>query len=219
MFHIAIAVASGPFIYVYKNLRPYFKFTLPSLEIHQMEHEAWNQYKDVNMLTAYLLHCRQFCQCYGRWHISYCLQFAGCIYNPTLHALSDNVSLRCRSRIGTATSLTIWHSTGMCNKRVNKCVSRLARRKSHRTALVDAATPSFSLRHRRCHPSPATKHARPPALQQHRLAARSYHSYGSRVGLRSTVHFLSLVTLTFDLQKGRRPVRIVGQHTCKISRL
>ncbi|KAG7280084.1 hypothetical protein CRUP_018040 [Coryphaenoides rupestris] len=33
----AIAVASGPFIYVYKNLRPYFKFTLPSLEINALE--------------------------------------------------------------------------------------------------------------------------------------------------------------------------------------
>ncbi|WAR19476.1 BBS1-like protein [Mya arenaria] len=28
----AIAVASGPFIYIYKNLKPYFKFTLPPLE-------------------------------------------------------------------------------------------------------------------------------------------------------------------------------------------
>ena len=54
MPHLAIAVASGPCIYVYKNLRPYFKFTLPVLEIHQMEHEAWNQYKDVNMITCLL---------------------------------------------------------------------------------------------------------------------------------------------------------------------
>ncbi len=29
----AVAVASGSFVYVYKNLRPYFKFTLPSLEV------------------------------------------------------------------------------------------------------------------------------------------------------------------------------------------
>lgn len=33
----AVAVASGPCIYVYKNLRPYFKFTLPSLDIHPLE--------------------------------------------------------------------------------------------------------------------------------------------------------------------------------------
>lgn len=33
----AVAVASGPCIYVYKNLRPYFKFTLPSLEVNALE--------------------------------------------------------------------------------------------------------------------------------------------------------------------------------------
>ena len=29
----AVAVAAGPFVYVYKNLRPYFKFALPHLEV------------------------------------------------------------------------------------------------------------------------------------------------------------------------------------------
>lgn len=33
----AVAVASGPCIYVYKNLRPYFKFTLPGLEVNSLE--------------------------------------------------------------------------------------------------------------------------------------------------------------------------------------
>lgn len=33
----AIAVASGPCVYVYKNLRPYFKFTLPGLEVNALE--------------------------------------------------------------------------------------------------------------------------------------------------------------------------------------
>ncbi|XP_059157343.1 Bardet-Biedl syndrome 1 protein homolog [Physella acuta] len=42
----AIAVASGPYIYVYKNLRPYFKFTLPPLEIHPVEEDLWNQAKE-----------------------------------------------------------------------------------------------------------------------------------------------------------------------------
>ena len=45
----AIAVASGPFIYVYKNLRPYFKFTLPSMEINPVEQDLWNQAKDVSV--------------------------------------------------------------------------------------------------------------------------------------------------------------------------
>lgn len=33
----AVAVASGPCVYVYKNLRPYFKFTLPGLEVNALE--------------------------------------------------------------------------------------------------------------------------------------------------------------------------------------
>ena len=47
----AVAVASGPFIYVYKNLRPYFKFTLPSLEINQVEDDLWSQAKDVSIYS------------------------------------------------------------------------------------------------------------------------------------------------------------------------
>lgn len=43
----AIAVASGPYIYVYKNLRPYFKFTLPTLEVNPVESDLWNQVKEV----------------------------------------------------------------------------------------------------------------------------------------------------------------------------
>ncbi|XP_072312573.1 Bardet-Biedl syndrome 1 protein [Eucyclogobius newberryi] len=39
----ALAVASGPCVYVYKNLRPYFKFTLPGLEVDPLEQEVWQQ--------------------------------------------------------------------------------------------------------------------------------------------------------------------------------
>ncbi|CAN0407445.1 BBSome complex member BBS1 isoform X1 [Lampetra fluviatilis] len=42
----AIAVASGPFVYVYKNLRPYFKFTLPPLEVNQLEMDLWIQARE-----------------------------------------------------------------------------------------------------------------------------------------------------------------------------
>lgn len=42
----AIAVASGPFIYIYKNLRPYFKFTLPPLEVNSVEEDLWNQVRE-----------------------------------------------------------------------------------------------------------------------------------------------------------------------------
>lgn len=37
----AVAVASGAHIYIYKNMKPYFKFTLPTLEIHSSERELW----------------------------------------------------------------------------------------------------------------------------------------------------------------------------------
>ncbi len=33
----AVAVATGSFVYVYRNLRPYFKFTLPAVDIHVTE--------------------------------------------------------------------------------------------------------------------------------------------------------------------------------------
>lgn len=42
----AVAVASGPFIYIYKNSRPYFKFTTPPLEVNTVETDAWNQVKE-----------------------------------------------------------------------------------------------------------------------------------------------------------------------------
>ena len=42
----AVAVASGPFIYIYKNLRPYFKFTLPPLDVNAVEQDLWSQAKD-----------------------------------------------------------------------------------------------------------------------------------------------------------------------------
>lgn len=49
----AIAVCSGPFIYVYKNLRPYYKFSMPTLEINVTEQELWAQVKDgkINSFT------------------------------------------------------------------------------------------------------------------------------------------------------------------------
>ncbi|XP_015781320.1 Bardet-Biedl syndrome 1 protein-like isoform X2 [Tetranychus urticae] len=39
----AIGVASGSYLYIYKNLKPFYKFGLPSLEIHPSEQDAWNQ--------------------------------------------------------------------------------------------------------------------------------------------------------------------------------
>ncbi|XP_061886580.1 Bardet-Biedl syndrome 1 protein homolog isoform X2 [Entelurus aequoreus] len=42
----AVAVASGPCVYVYKNLRPYCKFTLPSLDVNALEQDVWQQARE-----------------------------------------------------------------------------------------------------------------------------------------------------------------------------
>lgn len=42
----AIAVASGHYLYIYKSLKPFYKFQLPSLPTNQTEIDAWNQVKE-----------------------------------------------------------------------------------------------------------------------------------------------------------------------------
>lgn len=44
----ALAIASGPCVYVYKNLKPYFKFSLPLLPTNPLEQDLWNQAKEVS---------------------------------------------------------------------------------------------------------------------------------------------------------------------------
>ena len=39
----AVAVAAGSFVYVYKNLRPYFKFTLPHLQVRTSPDKVYMQ--------------------------------------------------------------------------------------------------------------------------------------------------------------------------------
>lgn len=41
----AVAVASGSGLFVYKNLRPAFQFTLPSLDVNDIEKDIWNRAK------------------------------------------------------------------------------------------------------------------------------------------------------------------------------
>lgn len=54
-----IAVASGPFIFVYKNMKPYYKFSLPLLPLNSIEEDIWYQAKkntiNVNLLRESLL--------------------------------------------------------------------------------------------------------------------------------------------------------------------
>ncbi|XP_054167725.1 Bardet-Biedl syndrome 1 protein homolog [Oppia nitens] len=42
----AIAVASGSYLYVYKNMKPFYKFCLPTHEVNPTEMDAWLQAKD-----------------------------------------------------------------------------------------------------------------------------------------------------------------------------
>ncbi|RWS02729.1 Bardet-Biedl syndrome 1 protein-like protein, partial [Dinothrombium tinctorium] len=42
----AIAVASGAYLYIYKNLKPFYKFALPDLPVNETEYEAWTLAKD-----------------------------------------------------------------------------------------------------------------------------------------------------------------------------
>lgn len=39
----ALAVASGSYLYIYKNLKPFYKFSLPPLAVNQAENDAWSQ--------------------------------------------------------------------------------------------------------------------------------------------------------------------------------
>eukprot|EP00743_Colponemidia_sp_Colp-15_P001285 GILK01001408.1.p1 GENE.GILK01001408.1~~GILK01001408.1.p1 ORF type:complete len:595 (-),score=104.03 GILK01001408.1:1181-2929(-) len=48
----ALAVASGPYIFIYRNLRPYFKFTLPQVDIHPSEQEVWSALKEDKIDTG-----------------------------------------------------------------------------------------------------------------------------------------------------------------------
>ncbi len=47
LYILAIAVASGSALYIYKNLRPSFQFTLPGLDVSDVEKEIWAKAKDV----------------------------------------------------------------------------------------------------------------------------------------------------------------------------
>ena len=39
-------MASGPYVFIYRNLRPYFKFTLPPVELTQQETHIWQDLRN-----------------------------------------------------------------------------------------------------------------------------------------------------------------------------
>ena len=40
---LSVAVASGPYVFIYRNLRPFFKFTIPAVELDKKELAIWGK--------------------------------------------------------------------------------------------------------------------------------------------------------------------------------
>jgi hypothetical protein len=49
MCDIVITVATSEYVYVYKNLRPFFRAVLPPLPINQVERDIWIQVHSIPM--------------------------------------------------------------------------------------------------------------------------------------------------------------------------
>lgn len=49
----SVVVASGSYLYVYRNLKPFYKFSLPPLDTNQNELDAWSRYREnkINLVT------------------------------------------------------------------------------------------------------------------------------------------------------------------------
>lgn len=43
----ALAVASGSAVFLFKSLRPYYKFVLPTMEVAQVEKDVWLKAREV----------------------------------------------------------------------------------------------------------------------------------------------------------------------------
>uniref|UniRef100_A0A915BCB5 Bardet-Biedl syndrome 1 N-terminal domain-containing protein n=1 Tax=Parascaris univalens TaxID=6257 RepID=A0A915BCB5_PARUN len=59
----SIAIASGPSILIYKNLKPFYKFNIPTLDVDESENEAWSHAEasqiDSTQLYAVLLKLKE----------------------------------------------------------------------------------------------------------------------------------------------------------------
>ncbi len=50
MYFLALAVASGSAVFLFKSLRPYYKFVLPQTEIAQVEKDVWLKAREVSYI-------------------------------------------------------------------------------------------------------------------------------------------------------------------------
>ena len=48
----SVAVAAGPFVFIYRNLRPYYKFSLPALVVDDKEADVWTRLFELNRSLA-----------------------------------------------------------------------------------------------------------------------------------------------------------------------
>ncbi len=58
----ALAVAVGPNVFIYRNLRPYFKFTLPPETVSEVEKSVWYVIPSLLLLCCYV--AMLLCRCY-----------------------------------------------------------------------------------------------------------------------------------------------------------
>lgn len=57
----ALAVAVGPNVFIYRNLRPYFKFTLPPETVSDVEKTVWYATSNLPLLQAIWCLCQSSC--------------------------------------------------------------------------------------------------------------------------------------------------------------
>jgi Bardet-Biedl syndrome 1 protein len=45
-----VAVAAGPFVFIHRGLRPYYKFALPKQDVHPQDKEEWEKMKTTSKI-------------------------------------------------------------------------------------------------------------------------------------------------------------------------
>ena len=52
LYILALAVASGSAVFLFKSLRPYYKYVLPPSQIAQVEKDVWNKAREVRFFQS-----------------------------------------------------------------------------------------------------------------------------------------------------------------------
>eukprot|EP00163_Fabomonas_tropica_P008274 TRINITY_DN17889_c0_g2_i1.p1 TRINITY_DN17889_c0_g2~~TRINITY_DN17889_c0_g2_i1.p1 ORF type:complete len:131 (-),score=18.56 TRINITY_DN17889_c0_g2_i1:44-382(-) len=89
----SLAVAAGPHIFIYRNLRPYYKFVLPNLPIDPKEGAIWQALLDDRMEVEQAVKDLKGLQLNGSDLTARSLdllQCEGCMYSPFVFILYDS---------------------------------------------------------------------------------------------------------------------------------